>query len=68
MIVERHGCGSVYPAGDAKALADELNRFANDRAFADGCRDGVAKAHEAWSPENKAKEFLEKLAKEKTTR
>ena len=61
MIVEQHACGSVYKAGDAKALADELNRFANDRAFADRCCAGVAKAHEAWSPENKAKEFLEKL-------
>ena len=68
MIVEQCGCGSVYKAGDAKALADVLLRFAKDRAFADGCCAGVAKAHEAWSPATKAKEFLEKLAKEKTIR
>lgn len=61
MIVEQCGCGSVYKAGDAKALADALLRFAKDRAFADGCCAGVAKAHEAWSPATKAKEFLEKL-------
>ena len=58
MIVEQHGCGSVYKAGDAKALADALLRFAKDRAFADSCLDGVAKAHEAWSPKAKAKEFI----------
>ena len=58
MIVEQHHCGSVYKAGDAKALADALLRFAKDRAFADSCRDGVATAHEAWSPKAKAKEFI----------
>lgn len=58
MIVEQHHCGSVYRVGDAKALADALQRFAEDRAFADSCRDGVAKAHEAWLPEAKAKEFI----------
>lgn len=58
MIVEQYGCGSVYRAGDAKALADALQRFAEDRVFADSCRDGVVKAHEAWAPENKAKEFI----------
>ena len=64
MIVEQCGCGSVYKAGDAKALADALLRFAKDRAFADGCCAGVAKAHEAWAPATKAKEFLEKLGVE----
>ena len=59
MIVEQCGCGSVYKAGDAKALADALLRFAKDRAFADRCYAGVAKAHSAWLPESKAQEFLE---------
>lgn len=68
MIVEQHGCGSVYKAGDAKELADVLHSFATDSDFASKCRAAVDKAHSAWSPENKAKEFLEKLAKEKTTR
>ena len=58
MIVEQHACGSVYRAGDVKALADALQRFAEDRSFVEHCRDRVAKAHEAWSPENKAKEFI----------
>jgi len=58
MIVGQYGCGSVYKVGDAKALADALQRFAEDRAFAERCRGGVVKAHEAWSPENKAKEFI----------
>jgi glycosyltransferase involved in cell wall biosynthesis len=62
MIVEQCGCGSVYKAGDAKALADALQRFAEDRAFAERCLDGVVKAHEAWSPENKANEFIKLIS------
>ena len=62
MIVEQHHCGSVYKAGDAKALADALQRFAEDRAFADSCRDGVVKTHEAWLPENKANEFIKLIS------
>jgi glycosyltransferase involved in cell wall biosynthesis len=62
MIVEQHGCGSVYKAGDAKALAVALQRFAEDRAVAKRCRDGVVKAHEAWSPENKANEFIKLIS------
>lgn len=58
MIVERHGCGSVYKAGDAKALAEMLHRFATDPDFAMKCRKGVNAAHNAWSPEAKAKEFI----------
>lgn len=58
MIVEQHGCGSVYKAGEAKSLADILQRFATDADFATKCRDGVAKAHEAWAPAAKAKEFI----------
>lgn len=58
MIVEQYGCGSVYPAGDANALAEMLQRFATDADFASKCRAGVAKAHEAWAPAAKAKEFI----------
>ena len=58
MIVEQYGCGSVYRAGDAKALADVLLRFVSDIDFAAKCRKGVATAHEAWSPKAKAKEFI----------
>ena len=58
IIVEQHACGSAYKAGDAKALADVLHRFATDSDFASKCRAGVAKAHEAWLPEAKAREFI----------
>lgn len=58
MIVEQYGCGSVYKAGDAGALADQLHRFATDPDFAMKRRKGVNAAHEAWSPEAKAKEFI----------
>ena len=61
MIVEQHGCGSVYKAGDAKALADVLYRFATDSNFASKCRATVAHAHSAWLPETKAKEFLDSI-------
>ena len=60
MIVEQHACGSVYKAGDAKALADVLYRFATDADFASQCRAAVAHAHSAWLPERKAQEFLER--------
>ena len=62
MIVEQYGCGIVYRAGDARALSDVLQRFAEDCAFADSWRDGVAKAHEAWLPENKAKTFIKLIS------
>ena len=61
MIVEQHGCGSVYKAGNAKALADVLHRFATDADFASKCRAAVAQAHSAWLPETKAKEFLDSI-------
>ena len=58
MIVEQHGCGSVYKAGNVKALAEVLCRFATDSNFASKCRAAVAQAHDAWLPQNKAKELL----------
>ena len=61
MIVEQHGCGSVYKAGDAKELADVLHSFATDSNFASKCRATVAHAHSAWLPETKAKEFLDSI-------
>ena len=60
MIVEQHACGSVYKAGNAKALADVLYRFATDADFASQCRAAVAHAHSAWLSERKAQEFLER--------
>ena len=58
MIVEQYACGSVYKAGNAKALADVLYRFATDSDFASKCRAAVAQAHSAWLPASKAKEFI----------
>lgn len=61
MIVEQHACGSIYPAGDAKALSDVLYCFATDSVFASRCRAAVDKAHSAWLPASKAKEFLDSI-------
>lgn len=58
MIVEQHACGSVYKAGNARALADVLHRFATDPDFVSNCRAAVTQAHSAWLPASKAQEFL----------
>ena len=61
MMVEQHGCGCVYRAGNAKALADVLHRFATDPDFAFKCRSCVTQAHSAWLPASKAQEFLDSI-------
>ena len=58
-LVDQFGCGCVYPAGDASALAKILERFASDVEFRDGLASGVAAAHKAWMPEARARVFLE---------
>lgn len=60
-LVEQFGCGGVYPAGDASALAKTLERFAADVEFRDRLVSGVAAAHEAWMPEARAKVWLEEV-------
>jgi len=37
-MVARRGFGIVVPAGDAEAIADAIERIANDRHFAETCR------------------------------
>ena len=58
-LVGQFGCGAIFKKGDAAALADILERVAKDAAFLARLRSGVAAAHEAWTPEQRAKVFLE---------
>ena len=60
-LVDRFGCGCVYPAGDADALSSVLERFAVDGGFRARLKSGVSAAHEAWSPEARAKFWLDEV-------
>ena len=62
-MVDKFGCGSVYKKGNARELADILERFAKDADFRSLLTAGVSAAHEAWRPENRAKDFLEVLTR-----
>lgn len=62
-MVEKFGCGSIYKKGNARELADILERFAKDADLRSLLTAGVSAAHEAWLPENRAKDFLEILAR-----
>lgn len=62
-MVAKFGCGSVYKKGDAHDLADILERFAKDADFRNRLVSGVSTAHEAWLPQNRAKDFLDILAR-----
>lgn len=62
-MVEKFGCGSVYKKGDAHDLADILERFAKDADFRNRLVLGVSTTHEAWLPQNRAKDFLDILAR-----
>lgn len=54
-------CGAVFSSGKAHDLAKILARFASDTDFASRCRVGVASAHKAWTPEARAKVFIENI-------
>ena len=60
-LVDQFGCGCIYPAGDASALAKILERFARDNTFRARLSSGVSAAHEAWTPEARAKVWLDKV-------
>lgn len=60
-LVDQFGCGCVYPAGDADALSSVLERFAVDGGFRARLKSGVSAAHEAWSPEARAKFWLDEV-------
>lgn len=59
-LVEQYGCGGVFHKGSAQDLANLLERYITDGAFRTKALSGVSAAHEAWTPANKAKDFLEK--------
>ena len=58
-LVEQFGCGCVFEKGNAEELAGVLGRMAKDAAFMAQLRSGVAAAHEAWTPKQRAKVFLD---------
>ena len=62
-MVEKFGCGGVYKKGNAYDLAEILERFAKDADFRNRLVAGVSTAHEAWQPENRAKEFLNMMVR-----
>lgn len=61
-LVDQFGCGCAYPAGDAEALSKILERFAGDADFRVRLISGVSAAHAAWTPEARAKVWLEKVS------
>ena len=61
LLVDRFGCGCVYPAGDADALSSVLERFAVDGGFRARLMSGVSAAHTAWTPEARAKVWLDEV-------
>ena len=60
-LVDQFGCGCVYPAGDSAALANVLERFTKDADFRSRLKSGVSAAHKAWTPEARAKVWLEEV-------
>lgn len=58
-LVELFGCGCVFGRRDAKGLADILERMSNDGGFMARLRSGAKAAHEAWTPQARAKVWLE---------
>ena len=60
-LVDQFGCGCVFPAGDDVALAKILERFAKDGNFRERLNSGVVAAHKAWTPEARARVWLDKV-------
>lgn len=60
-LVDQFGCGCVYSAGDVHALAMVLERFANDDTFRARLISGVFAAHKAWTPEARARVWLDEV-------
>lgn len=58
-LVDCFGCGAVFRPGNARELANILARFTTDPDFVARSRAGVAVAHDAWTPEARAKVWLE---------
>lgn len=60
-LVEQFGCGAVFKKGDAMELADILERMAKDIDYRKRLLSGVSAAHEAWTPEARAKVLLNEV-------
>lgn len=60
-LVDQFGCGCAYPAGDSAALANVLECFTSDADFRARLKSGVATAHKTWTPEARAKVWLDKV-------
>ena len=60
-LVEQFGCGAVFKKGDAMELADILERMAKDADYRKRLISGAAAAHEAWTPEARAKVLLNEV-------
>jgi hypothetical protein len=60
-LVEQFGCGAVFKRGDSKELADILERIANDSDYRKRLLSGVLATHEAWTPEARAKVWLDEV-------
>lgn len=60
-LVEQFDCGAVFRRGDARELADILERMAKDIDYRKRLVSGVAAAHEAWTPEARAKVWLNEV-------
>jgi len=60
-LVEQFGCGAVFKKGDAMELADILERMAKDADYRKRLISGAAAAHKAWTPEARAKVWLNEV-------
>jgi len=57
-IVEQHGVGLVFPSGDAAALAQVVQRFANDPALYERCRNACLAAAAYYDRSQLARRML----------
>ncbi len=58
-LVEQFNCGGIFRKGDVDGLASILERIARDDEFMERIRSGVMRAHEAWTPEARARVWIE---------
>jgi len=58
-LVEQFNCGGIFRKGDVDGLASILERMVRDGEFVERIRLGVVRAHEAWTPEARARVWIE---------
>lgn len=61
-LVDMYKCGGSFDAGNARDLADLLERMATDGDYYLSCAENAVKAVEQISPKNKAAEFIELMS------